>query len=146
MNVLVINGPNINLLGIREPKIYGKKTYDELVDFINQSACEAGINVDIFQSNCEGEIINKIQSSAGVYDGMIINAAGYAHTSVAIHDAIKAVGVLCVGVHLTDPDKREAFRHIDIVGMACSSVIKGEGFDSYKKALILLKNNIKGSA
>lgn len=141
MKILVINGPNINMLGIREKDIYGAKTYAELVDFIKTSAKEAGASVECFQSNHEGEIVDKIQSAYGVFDGIVINPAAYTHTSVAILDAVKAVSLPTAEVHLTDPYTREDFRKISFVRAACVKTFKGMGFEGYKAAIEYLVNN-----
>ncbi len=133
--ILVINGPNLNMLGIREPDIYGRQDYKALCDYIGQAAASLGIETDIFQSNHEGEIVDKIQLAYGKYDGIVINPAAYTHTSVAILDALKAVGIPAVEVHLSDVSKREAFRQISYAGLACSEHYTGLGFEGYKKAL-----------
>ncbi len=133
--ILVINGPNINMLGIREPDIYGKGTYNELIRLINGWANELDIEVKCFQSNHEGSIVDEIQAAYGKFDGIIINPAAYTHTSVAILDALKAVGIPAVEVHISDVTKREDFRQISYAGMACSEHIIGHGFDGYKMAL-----------
>ena len=115
MKILVVNGPNLNMLGIREPELYGKHDYGALCAFIRESADKLGIAVDIFQSNCEGKIVTEIQNAYGKYDGIVINAAAYTHTSVAILDALKAVGIRTVEVHLTDIAEREDFRKVSYV-------------------------------
>ncbi len=135
MNVLVINGPNINMLGIREKNIYGSETYDDLVNLIKKSADEKGVTVDFFQSNSEGDIVTRIQQAYEKYDGIIINPAAYTHTSVAILDALKAVSIKTVEVHISDVDEREEFRHISYVSLYASKVIKGHGFNGYIEAL-----------
>jgi 3-dehydroquinate dehydratase-2 len=135
MKILVINGPNLNMLGIREPDIYGRRDYKALCDYINESAASLGIEAELFQSNHEGAIVDKIQSAYGAFDGIIINPAAYTHTSVAILDALKAVGLPAVEVHLSDVSKREDFRQISYAGMACEAHFIGLGFDGYKKAL-----------
>ena len=135
MKFLVINGPNLNLLGLREPAIYGSQNYEALLALI-RSACDAeGIDVDFFQSNHEGAIVDAIQAAYGVYDGIVINPAAYTHTSVAILDALKAVAIPAVEVHISDVDAREPFRHISYAGMACKHTIKGQGFDGYRQAM-----------
>lgn len=139
MNVLVINGPNINMLGIRQPHIYGAKTYAELCSFIEFVCEENDMNFSIFQSNSEGEIIDKIQSAYNNYDGIIINPAAYTHTSIAIPDAIKAVGIPTIEVHLTDISQREDYRRHSFTSEACIKTICGKGFDGYKEALLKLK-------
>ncbi len=135
MKLLVINGPNLNLLGIREPSIYGKEDFPALERFIRTSAAELGHTVTLFQSNHEGELVDIIQSAYGVYDGIIINPAAYTHTSVAILDALKAVGLPTVEVHLSDITQREAFRQHSYVSLAAVKTICGLGFEGYRKAL-----------
>ena len=135
MKILVINGPNINMIGIREPEIYGKKDYKALVGYIEEKARELGVSADCFQSNSEGEIVTEIQKAYGRYDGIVINPAAYTHTSIAILDALKAVSIPAVEVHLSDVGKREAFRHISYAGMACFKTFAGYGFEGYGKAL-----------
>ena len=142
MKLLIINGPNINMLGIREPEIYGNKTYQDLLDVITQYAEKNCIAVTCFQSNHEGAIVDCIQSAYGAYDGIVINPAAYTHTSVAILDALKAVSLPAVEVHITDPDSREAFRKISYAGLACVKTIKGQGFDGYCQAMAYLKEKI----
>ncbi len=139
MKILVINGPNINMLGIREPEIYGKATYDDLVNFIKNKANELNVEVDFFQSNFEGEIVTAIQKAYTIYGGIVINPAAYTHTSVAILDAVKAVGIPTVEVHISDPDTREEFRKISFVRSACAATVKGKGFDGYIEAIKILK-------
>lgn len=141
MNILVINGPNINMLGIREPGVYGKQTFKDLLELIERTAIENGISVDQFQSNHEGAIVDKIQEAIGVYDGIVINPAGYTHTSVAILDALKAVSIPAVEVHISDVDSREPFRQISFAGMACVHAIKGQGIDGYRQAIVYLKEH-----
>ena len=138
MKILVINGPNINMLGIREPEIYGTKSYADLVNYIEDAFAEAGVEGEVFQSNCEGEIVDKIQQARGDADGIVINAAAYTHTSIAILDALKAVGIPAVAVHLSDPDCREDFRRISYVSLAAEKTIKGKGFEGYREAVIYL--------
>lgn len=123
------------MLGIREPELYGKRDYGALCAFIRESADKLGIAVDIFQSNCEGKIVTEIQNAYGKYDGIVINAAAYTHTSVAILDALKAVGIRTVEVHLTDIAEREDFRKVSYVSLYAEKVIKGKGFDGYAEAL-----------
>ena len=142
MKLLVINGPNLNLLGLREPDIYGRQTYDDLVALV-RSACEAeGIEVGFFQSNHEGAIVDAIQAAYGVYDGIVINPAAYTHTSVAILDALKAVALPAVEVHISDVDSREPFRQISYAGMACLKTYKGLGFQGYVEAVRFLKAHL----
>ena len=138
MKILVLNGPNINMLGIREPGIYGKQTFSDLLDLINQTAKETGIEIDQFQSNHEGALVDKIQAAYGNYDGIVINPAAYTHTSVAILDALKSVSIPAVEVHISDVDSREAFRQISYAGMYCEKTIKGQGLDGYRQAITYL--------
>lgn len=135
MKVLIINGPNINMLGIREKDIYGKESYSSLLDFIARKAKERDIEVDFFQSNHEGDIVDKIQQSYSVFDGIVINPAAYTHTSIAIADALKAVSIPSVEVHLSNIYEREAFRHISYVKDACIKSIYGKGFEGYIEAI-----------
>ncbi len=138
MKILVINGPNINMLGVREPDIYGKQDYKALISFIEDAAEEAGVAVTCYQSNHEGSIVDEIQSAKGVYDGIVINPAAYTHTSVAILDALKAVAIPAVEVHITDVSQREAFRRVSYAGMACVKTYLGLGFEGYRKAIRFL--------
>ena len=142
MNILVINGPNLNLLGLREPDIYGKQNYAALEQFIKDACAKEEIDVSVTQSNHEGVIVDTIQSAYGVYDGIIINPAAYTHTSVAILDALKAVAIPTVEVHLSDVASREDFRQISYAGMACIKTYMGEGFEGYKKAILFLKEHL----
>ena len=135
MKILVINGPNLNMLGIREPDIYGKSTYNDLVEMIQKSADEKGVEVEFFQSNHEGGIVDRIQEAYGNTDGIIINPAAYTHTSVAILDALKAVAIPAVEVHISDVDEREPFRKHSYVSMIAKKTIKGKGFLGYIEAL-----------
>ena len=134
--VLIINGPNINMLGLREPEIYGTKNYDDLLAFIDAAANEAGLEVQCFQSNSEGAIVDKIQQAYGKFDGIVINPAAYTHTSVAIPDALKAVGIPAIEVHLSDINKREAYRRISYTTEACRMTIAGKGFEGYREAIL----------
>ena len=143
MNILVINGPNINMLGIREPGIYGDGTYAELVEMINKKCHENGIKVEIYQSNHEGDIVDKIQDAYGKFDGIVINPAAYTHTSIAILDALKAVKLPAVGVPISDISQREDFRQISYAGLACVKTYKGHGFKGYLMAIDHLKEVIK---
>lgn len=140
--ILVINGPNLNLLGIREKHIYGSKTYEDLCLLIKESAKNLGCEVEIYQSNHEGCIVDKIQDSLGKKDGIVINPAAYTHTSVAILDALKAVNIPSVEVHISDVDSREAFRKISYAGMFCFARIAGEGFDGYVRAMKILLDKL----
>ncbi len=135
MKLLVVNGPNLNLLGSREPELYGRGTYDDLVAFVRRVAADAGVEVEVRQSNHEGVIVDWIQDCAGKFDGLVLNAAAYTHTSVAILDAIKAVKVRTVEVHLTEPKEREEFRRVSFVGMAAERTFSGRGFESYADAI-----------
>ena len=135
MKLLVINGPNLNMLGIREPDIYGKQDFKALEQYIRSSAAEFGHSVTLFQSNHEGEIVDIIQSAYGVYEGIVINPAAYTHTSVAILDALKSVGIPTVEVHLSDISSREAFRQHSYVSLVAKKTICGLGFEGYRKAL-----------
>ncbi len=135
MKIQVINGPNLNMLGIREPEIYGRRTYADLEQYIREFCAQRGVEVAIFQSNCEGEIVTKIQECLGNFDAIVINPAAYTHTSIAILDALKAVALPAVEVHLSDVDSREEFRRISYAGMACVKRFAGSGFDSYTQAI-----------
>ena len=139
MKILVINGPNLNMLGIREPDIYGKQTFAELLNLLNQWATEENVELEQFQSNHEGALVDKIQAAYGVFDGIVINPAAYTHTSVAILDALKAVGIPAVEVHISNVDTREPFRQISYAGLACVKTIKGQGFDGYRQVVLYLK-------
>jgi len=141
MKILVINGPNINMLGIREKDIYGAQTYKDLVDYISRFCTENSIEVEFLQSNCEGEIVTAIQNAYGRIDGIVINPAAYTHTSIAILDALKAVAIPAVEVHLTDINSREEFRKISYVSMACMKRYIGLGFEGYKYAVEYLKEH-----
>ena len=141
MKILVINGPNINMLGIREPGIYGKNTFADLLKLIDETAKAEGLDIQQFQSNHEGAIVDKIQESYGVYDGIVINPAAYTHTSVAILDALKSVSIPAVEVHISDVDAREPFRQISYAGLACVKTIKGHGLEGYREAILYLKEN-----
>lgn len=133
--ILVINGPNLNLLGLREPAIYGNRDYKALEAFVLESGLDLGLQVECFQSNHEGVIVDKIQQAYGVFDGIVINPAAYTHTSVAILDALKGVAIPTVEVHLSDVDSREEFRRHSFVSLYAEKVIKGKGFDGYREAL-----------
>ena len=140
MKILVINGPNLNMLGIREPQIYGSKTYTDLVNMID-AHCEAqGIEAEFYQSNHEGDLVDKIQQAYGNADGIVINPGAYTHTSIALLDAVKSVGIPTVEVHISDPDLREDFRKVSYIRLACIATVKGKGFDGYIEAIDLLKN------
>lgn len=135
MKILVINGPNINLLGIREPEIYGSRTYDDLCRLVTAHAAKRGIDVEIYQSNHEGDLVDKIQTAYGKADGMVLNPGAYTHTSIAILDAVKAVGIPTVEVHLSDLSNRESFRQVSYVRAACCKTITGHGIDGYLEAM-----------
>lgn len=142
MKILVINGPNINMLGIREPGIYGKESFSDLLRLLDTSASELGVTIEQFQSNHEGEIVDKIQQAYGCFDGIVINPAAYTHTSIAILDALKSVSIPAVEVHISNVDAREAFRQISYAGLACVKTIKGQGLAGYRQAIeYLLKNH-----
>ena len=142
MHILVINGPNMNMLGIRQPEIYGRATYADLQKMIQEEADKLGVRVSFFQSNHEGALVDAIQQAYfDKVDGIIINPAAYTHTSVAILDALKAVSIPAVEVHISDVDSREAFRQISYAGLACKHTIKGQGFDGYRQAMVWLKEH-----
>ena len=138
MNILVINGPNLNMFGIREPEIYGKATYTDLCDLIRAHAEKRGVSVTLYQSNHEGDLVDAIQQAYGKQDGIVINPGAYTHTSVALLDALKAVGIPAVEVHISDPDTREEFRKVSYIRSACVKTIKGHGFDGYLEAMDFL--------
>ena len=139
MIFLFFNGPNLNLLGLREPDIYGTQDYAALEDFIRRTCEEEGIDCEIFQSNHEGVLVDKIQLAYGQFDGIVINPAAYTHTSVAILDALKAVAIPAVEVHLSDVPSREAFRQVSYAGLACVKTYTGLGFEGYAAAARFLK-------
>ena len=139
MKILVLNGPNINMIGIREPAIYGKQTFQDLLALIDETARKENLEVEQFQSNHEGVLVDKIQESYGTVDGIVINPAAYTHTSVAILDALKAVSIPAVEVHISNVDAREPFRQISYPGMYCEKTIKGLGLDGYRQAILYLK-------
>ena len=140
MKVLVINGPNINFLGIREPEVYGSTNYEQLCTFIKEEAKGLDIEVEIYQNNIEGEIINTIQKAYGVFDGIVINPGAYTHYSYAIHDALKSVSIPTVEVHLSNIHKREEFRRHSVTAAACIGQICGLGIQGYALGLRALKN------
>ena len=142
MKLFVINGPNLNMLGVREPGIYGAQTYAQLEAYIAEVCAREGVEVECYQSNHEGVLVDIIQSAYGKADGIIINPAAYTHTSVAILDALKAVALPAVEVHLSDVDQREAFRHVSYPAMACIAQVKGLGFEGYEKAILMLKERL----
>lgn len=135
MKILIINGPNMNMLGIRQPKIYGNKTYSDLVNYIQDHCDKLGIIAEFYQSNHEGALVDKIQQAYGSFDGIVLNAAAYTHTSIAIADAIAAVGIPTVEVHISDVSKREDFRQISYMRKNCIALCAGHGFDSYIEAI-----------
>jgi 3-dehydroquinate dehydratase-2 len=135
MKLLIINGPNLNLLGLREPAIYGNQNYATLCENLQKWATDFGHDIEIFQSNHEGVIVDKIQAAYGIFDGIVINPAAYTHTSIAILDALKAVGIPTVEVHLSDISKRETFRQFSYVSLVAKKTICGKGFDGYREAM-----------
>ncbi len=140
MKILVINGPNLNMLGLREPDIYGKSTYNDLCEKIKKFCDEKGIDVELFQSNHEGALVDKIQEAYGKIDGIVINPAAYTHTSVALLDALKSVSIPAVEVHISDVSSREAFRQISYVREYCKKTVTGKGFDGYIEAIDFLRS------
>ena len=138
MKILVLNGPNINMLGIREPGIYGSQSYRELLRLLDAWAQELGVQIEHYQSNHEGCLVDKIQAAYGNFDGIVINPAAYTHTSIAILDALKAVAIPAVEVHISDVSKREDFRQISYAGRACVKTIMGHGLDGYRQAMAFL--------
>ena len=144
MKILVINGPNINMLGLREPDIYGKQDYNALLEICRKAGEEAGAEIECFQSNHEGAIVDKIQEAYGVFDGIVINPAAYTHTSVAILDALKAVQLPAVEIHISDVSAREDFRQISYAGRACIKTFMGLGLEGYRQAVLYLAGWISG--
>lgn len=143
MKILVINGPNINMLGLREPDIYGRQDYAALVKLVEDTCAEENIDVELFQSNHEGAIVDRIQQAYGVFDGIVINPAAYTHTSVAILDALKAVALPAVEVHISDVSRREDFRQVSYAGMACVKTYMGLGLEGYRQAILYLKEYLE---
>ncbi|MBR3786732.1 MAG: type II 3-dehydroquinate dehydratase [Firmicutes bacterium] len=144
MKILVINGPNINMLGIREPEIYGKATYGDLLVLLEAAAGQRNVEVDFFQSNHEGTLVDEIQRAYfDGYDGIIINPAAYTHTSIALFDAVKSVGIPTVEVHISDVTTREEFRQVSYVREACIGTVMGKGFDGYVEAMDLLLGGMR---
>jgi len=143
MKILVLNGPNLNMLGIREPGIYGKSSFADLLQLLQDTAAALNIEIQQYQSNHEGDLVDKIQWAYGKIDGIVINPAAYTHTSVAILDALKAVSIPAVEVHISDVDSREAFRQISYAGLACCKTIKGHGLDGYREAVEYLYKILK---
>lgn len=144
MKLLVINGPNLNMLGLREPDIYGRQDYAALEKLIRDTCAAEGIEVELYQSNHEGDIVDKIQAAYGVFDGIVINPAAYTHTSVAILDALKTVMIPAVEVHISDVSAREEFRRLSYAGMACVKTYMGLGFEGYHQAILYLKRFLNG--
>ena len=140
MKFLIINGPNINMLGIREPAVYGRETFEDLQQLVRDTCGENGIACELFQSNHEGAIVDKIQEAYGKVDGIVINPAAYTHTSIAILDALKSVAIPAVEVHISDVKSREDFRQISYAGMACIKTYMGLGLDGYRQAILYLKD------
>ncbi len=138
MKIMVINGPNLNLLGVREPDIYGRETYADLIEKIRAHAVSRGVEVEFYQSNHEGDLVDCIQSTYRRFDGIVINPAAYTHTSIALPDAVKSVGVPTVEVHISDPDSREEFRRVSYIRSACVATICGRGTKGYLDAIDLL--------
>ena len=139
MKLLILNGPNINMLGIREPGVYGSQSYSELLRLLSVWAEELGVEIEHYQSNHEGCLVDKIQEAYGNFDGIVINPAAYTHTSIAILDALKAVALPAVEVHISDVRQREDFRQISYAGKACVRTIMGQGLDGYRQAMVYLK-------
>ena len=146
MKFLIINGPNINMLGIREPDIYGKEDFSALISFMEKTCAENGIKCECFQSNHEGDIVDRIQSAYGNTDAIVINPAAYTHTSVAILDALKSVGIPTCEVHLSDINEREEFRKFSYVSLYAQKTICGLGFEGYRQAILFLKNYLEDDA
>ena len=144
MKLLVINGPNLNLLGVREPELYGKQDYAALVRLVEETCAAEGIQVEVYQSNHEGDLVDRIQAAYGVVDGIVIDPAAYTHTSVAILDALKAVAIPAVEVHISDVSKREDFRQVSYAGMACVKTYMGLGLEGYRQAILYLKDHLSG--
>ena len=143
MKILVLNGPNLNMLGIREPGIYGTNSFSDLLNLLEKTAQEEHIEIEQYQSNHEGCLVDRIQEAYGRVDGIVINPAAYTHTSVAILDALKAVSIPAVEVHISDVDSRETFRQISYAGLACIKTIKGQGLDGYRQAILFLKEYLR---
>ena len=143
MKILVLNGPNINMLGIREPGVYGSQSYGELLRLLSVWANELGVEMEHYQSNHEGCLVDKIQAAYGNFDGIVINPAAYTHTSIAILDALKAVAIPAVEVHISDVKAREDFRQISYAGKACIKTIMGQGLDGYRQAMIFLTEMLR---
>ena len=146
MRILVLNGPNINLLGIREPDVYGSESFQDLLTLLENTAREENIEIVQYQSNHEGCLVDRIQEALGQFDGIVINPAAYTHTSIAILDALKAVGLPAVEVHISDVRRREDFRQISYAGMACCKTIMGHGIEGYREAILYLKDRRNNTA
>ena len=146
MKILVLNGPNLDMLGLREPELYGRKTYADLEQYIREVCSEIGVEAEVYQSNHEGCLVEKIHEAYGKFGGIVINAAAYTHTSVALLDALKAVALPAVEVHLTDITQRESFRQISYVGMACAARYMGLGFEGYRRAIEYLVEHVGGES
>lgn len=144
MKILVLNGPNLNLLGSRETDIYGSRSYADLLDLLDKAAEQKGIEVEVRQTNHEGVLVDWIQGAVGVFDAIVINPAAYTHTSVALLDALKAVKIPTVEVHISDPDSREEFRKISFVRPACIATVKGKGLEGYLDALDIVSAHLRG--
>lgn len=142
MKILVINGPNLNMLGIREPGIYGKESFQDLLNLLKETGEALGVEVEQYQSNHEGDLVDKIQWAYGKIDGIVINPGAYTHTSIAILDALKAVSIPAVEVHISDVDAREPFRQISYPGLYCEKTIKGQGLDGYRQAIAYLRQRL----
>lgn len=140
MKILVLNGPNINMLGIREPGIYGRNTFADLLALLERTAMKENIEIEQYQSNHEGCLVDKIQEAYGRFDGIVINPAAYTHTSIAILDALKSVGIPAIEVHISDVSKREDFRQISYARLACCKTIMGHGLEGYREAILYLKS------
>lgn len=138
MKFLILNGPNLNKLGVREPDIYGTVDYEGMVNFVKEGCAAIGVETEFYQSNHEGSLVDAIQSALGLYDGIVINPGAYTHYSYAIHDALKAVRIPAVEVHMSDIQKREEFRHLSVTAPACIAQIRGHGFESYTMAIDML--------
>ena len=143
MKLYIINGPNINMLGIREPDIYGKESFQDLLNLLNETAKRLNVEIEQYQSNHEGLLVDKIQNAYGNTDGIVINPAAYTHTSIAILDALKSVGIPAVEVHISDVTTREDFRQISYARLACEKTIMGQGLDGYRQAITYLVNKYK---
>lgn len=143
MKILVLNGPNINMLGIREPGVYGSRSYAELLRLLRIWADELDVEMEHYQSNHEGCLVDKIQDAYGKFDGIVINPAAYTHTSIAILDALKAVAIPAVEVHISNVSQREDFRQISYAGKACLKTIMGQGLDGYRQAMVFLKDHLQ---